>query len=279
MEQHLLSRPVVKSTMTPPTSIDQIRIIIRRLPKDLKGTLHEEGKITVPLDAKHRASNWREILEHLQTLGASKEQIDSFSDDIEQRIISRLKRQGRIIEAWKKESKAEAQPTSPTRRSKSHEPLVVHEGTQADEREGLIDGYAGQFEDEARMDRIGGPSDLGSLSVKELFQLAKGIRGCLNLQEDLGTRRSRSEIVKAFAKAWASGVCQFCRNMAQYTDRDGTSRLHVHHIVYLENAGEDCIENVVAICPNCHDIIHIRQDKTEEALLKARVEAQLSKLK
>ncbi|MGO9568470.1 MAG: HNH endonuclease [Desulfomonilaceae bacterium] len=81
--------------------------------------------------------------------------------------------------------------------------------------------------------------------------------------------------MKAFAKSWARGFCQFCGNIAQYEDAEGRPRLHVHHIQYLDQGGQDAVENVVAICPNCHDIIHLRQARADADILRAAVTNQL----
>ncbi len=118
-------------------------------------------------------------------------------------------------------------------------------------------------------------SDLASLSLRELYDLAKGIHGVPDRQATSETRRYRSAVVKAFAKSWARGFCQFCGNIAQYEDAEGRPRLHVHHIQYLDQGGQDAVENVVAICPNCHDIIHLRQARADADILRAAVTNQL----
>jgi 5-methylcytosine-specific restriction protein A len=33
--------------------------------------------------------------------------------------------------------------------------------------------------------------------------------------------------------------------------------LEVHHIQWLSNDGDDTIDNIVALCPNCHRKMHI----------------------
>lgn len=35
-------------------------------------------------------------------------------------------------------------------------------------------------------------------------------------------------------------------------DKKGQPFLEVHHIHYLSNGGNDTIDNVIALCPNCH---------------------------
>ncbi|MCG5502267.1 HNH endonuclease [Ectothiorhodospira lacustris] len=63
----------------------------------------------------------------------------------------------------------------------------------------------------------------------------------------------RSPYVIEQAKRIANGLCQDCGNTAPFLTK-GTNEpfLEVHHVVPLSQGGEDTIENVVALCPNCH---------------------------
>ena len=33
-------------------------------------------------------------------------------------------------------------------------------------------------------------------------------------------------------------------------------RLHIHHIVFRSHGGEDTLENLIALCSDCHDAVH-----------------------
>ncbi|MGO8880521.1 MAG: HNH endonuclease [Desulfomonilaceae bacterium] len=278
LEQHLLSRPFVSRPLPDlPWSIEQITVEMKRImPKDLKGTIHSDGRITIPLDAKHRATNWREILEHLERLGASKEEIARLSEATEHRIIERLKQKGRIVEAFMRDKIPAPDRTGPASGSDPQELPAVKEREKAELTPANIPQNTLPVEMQGEISHSEEEAPLGSLSIKELFDLARGIRGQPHKKSDAEVQQSRSKVVKAFARACANGICQFCGNPAQYNDLDGTPRLHVHHICYLGEDGEDSIENVVAICPNCHDIIHVRQDEKDAALLRARVHEHLS---
>ncbi len=279
VEEHLLSRPFVSKPIPElPTSVEQIRIRIKKLPEDLKGTVHRDGRITIPLDAKHRASNWREIQEHLERLSASEEEVRALAAEVDRRILSRLKRSGRITEAWVREDSLTAQISSRPQSVDSYESPASHDEKQPGDALAYLPQHMPPKKGHIEINSSGQQPNLGTLSVKELFQLAKDIQGLVVREGNEQTHRTRSQVVKAFAKAWANGICQFCGNQAQYGDKDGTPRLHVHHIVYLENEGEDSVENVVAICPNCHDIIHIRQDEADADFLKLKVQRRLSQL-
>ena len=63
----------------------------------------------------------------------------------------------------------------------------------------------------------------------------------------------RSADIIAEALIRANGGCEKCNSPAPFIrKKDGTPYLEVHHIVSLSNGGDDSMENVLAICPNCH---------------------------
>ncbi|MED3822084.1 HNH endonuclease, partial [Priestia aryabhattai] len=69
--------------------------------------------------------------------------------------------------------------------------------------------------------------------------------------------------IKEYAKKMAQGICQLCDKEAPFLDKQGNPFLEVHHINYLSNGGEDKIDNVVALCPNCHRRIHMLEDEED----------------
>lgn len=63
----------------------------------------------------------------------------------------------------------------------------------------------------------------------------------------------------------AKGKCELCKN----TYPDGELFLESHYVVWLQDGGEPTIDNVVALCPNCHKRIHIYNDPADtDTLLK-----------
>ncbi len=81
--------------------------------------------------------------------------------------------------------------------------------------------------------------------------------------EDMDTRKAvqtslfiRSVYIKEFAKKAAQGICQLCENPAPFSNKLGEPFLEVHHVNYLSKGGSDTIDNVIALCPNCHRKIH-----------------------
>ncbi len=55
----------------------------------------------------------------------------------------------------------------------------------------------------------------------------------------------------------ANGICEKCKEKAPFIrKKDNTPYLEVHHMVPLSEGGPDTLDNVIAICPNCHRKMH-----------------------
>ena len=81
----------------------------------------------------------------------------------------------------------------------------------------------------------------------------------------------RDPNVAKLALARASGICECCNNLAPFQRVDKTSFLETHHLIPLAKDGFDEINNVCAICPNCHKELHFGENgliKTEKLLKK-----------
>lgn len=77
----------------------------------------------------------------------------------------------------------------------------------------------------------------------------------------------RSPYIKEMVKRIAEGKCQMCGEEAPFYDKNHEPYLEEHHVKRLANGGSDTIDNVVAICPNCHRKIHVLNDKTDTITL------------
>lgn len=77
-------------------------------------------------------------------------------------------------------------------------------------------------------------------------------------------QKQRSACVSEFAKRWADGFCLLCDQKAPFNDKSGKPYLESHHIQWLSEGGNDSIDNVVALCPNCHKKMHILKGQPEE---------------
>tara|TARA_B100001093_G_scaffold504743_1_gene561007 strand:+ start:283 stop:1107 length:825 start_codon:yes stop_codon:yes gene_type:complete len=78
----------------------------------------------------------------------------------------------------------------------------------------------------------------------------------------------RDEYIKLYALERANGNCQLCEEPAPFLKKDGSPFLEVHHIDYLANNGSDTIDNVAALCPNCHRKMHSLQLQSDIDKLK-----------
>lgn len=72
-----------------------------------------------------------------------------------------------------------------------------------------------------------------------------------------GKRFSRSSLVKRMALLRAGVKCEYCNNDSPFITEYGEPFFEVHHITPLSEGGEDVIDNVAALCPNCHRKIHL----------------------
>ena len=79
---------------------------------------------------------------------------------------------------------------------------------------------------------------------------------------------SRNPYLKELVKRIAEGKCQFCGINAPFIDQKGEPYLEEHHVEALADGGLDTINNVVAICPNCHRKMHILKSEEDVLFLK-----------
>ncbi|GGX32882.1 hypothetical protein GCM10007242_44850 [Pigmentiphaga litoralis] len=71
------------------------------------------------------------------------------------------------------------------------------------------------------------------------------------------TAFQRDPFVIAAALRRANGTCDMCKAPAPFLrSSDGSPYLEVHHIRRLADDGQDTLENVQALCPNCHRASH-----------------------
>jgi 5-methylcytosine-specific restriction protein A len=85
----------------------------------------------------------------------------------------------------------------------------------------------------------------------------------------------RSEYVRLYALRRAGKNCELCEQEAPFTRSDGSPYLEVHHIKPLADGGPDTIDNVCALCPNCHRKMHIVSDPDDVSKLLKSAEKRL----
>ncbi|WLR50050.1 HNH endonuclease [Bacillus tianshenii] len=109
------------------------------------------------------------------------------------------------------------------------------------------------------------------LSDEELAERARHANSRGAKRRTTTTTYVRDPLVIEYAKRWADGVCQLCEKLAPFINSKGEPHLHTHHIDWLSRGGEDSIYNTVALCPNCHDKMHILDLESDVLILKGRV--------
>ena len=68
-------------------------------------------------------------------------------------------------------------------------------------------------------------------------------------------RRNPDVVAEALIRA--NGLCEHCGAKAPFfRSSDRTPYLEVHHVVPMSSGGLDTLENVMALCPNCHRKMH-----------------------
>lgn len=78
----------------------------------------------------------------------------------------------------------------------------------------------------------------------------------------------RDPYLKQMVKRIAEGKCQYCGSDAPFIDKQGQPYLEAHHVIRMADGGKDAIENMVAICPNCHRKVHVLEDKEITVVLE-----------
>lgn len=106
------------------------------------------------------------------------------------------------------------------------------------------------------------------LTLEELKHVAIKCANYKEISVEKGMGRYRSIYIAEYAKKKANGRCQLCGMPAPFSDNNGEPYLESHHVKWLSKGGEDSIDNVVALCPNCHRKMHVVNDVDEVEKLK-----------
>ncbi len=81
--------------------------------------------------------------------------------------------------------------------------------------------------------------------------------GIINKIQTITYSFERNPDVVAEALMRVNGICERCKKPAPFLRKnDGTAYLEVHHKIPLSENGLDLLDNVLALCPNCHREIH-----------------------
>lgn len=120
--------------------------------------------------------------------------------------------------------------------------------------------------------------EISTLSDKELARYA----AVKNVNKEPKTAETvvyyRDPYLKQMVKRIAEGKCQFCGSDAPFVDKHGQPYLEAHHVIRLADGGKDAINNMVAICPNCHRKVHVLNDELDTIVLEGIAERNKEKL-
>lgn len=86
--------------------------------------------------------------------------------------------------------------------------------------------------------------------------------------------RLGNSYMKVYVKRKAAGVCQLCGNKAPFNDIKGVPFLELHHIRSLLSWDQDTLENLIALCPNCHRKMHILKNQKDKSTLTKKAREQ-----
>lgn len=110
------------------------------------------------------------------------------------------------------------------------------------------------------------------LSDSELKERVKRKSKRLSTEKNVITKvYQRDKEVAEYGIRRANGKCDLCTDLAPFLKSDGTPYLEAHHVIWLSRGGEDTIENIVAVCPNCHRKLHVCDNRQDVEKLKKRL--------
>ena len=90
----------------------------------------------------------------------------------------------------------------------------------------------------------------------------------------------RDPNIVAGALLYADGICQGCNTKGPFKrDSDGKDYLEVHHIQPLSEGGSDSFDNVCALCPNCHKLLHLGKKDDSYKKIMDNIKSMLKKRK
>jgi len=87
-------------------------------------------------------------------------------------------------------------------------------------------------------------------------------------RDSIHTVYERDSKINEKVKQLADGICDLCKNEAPFRDSKGRPYLECHHIDWLSEKGSDKLDNVAALCPNCHRKMHVVDNERDKAKLK-----------
>ncbi len=132
-------------------------------------------------------------------------------------------------------------------------------------------------EERNREDFVAAEVEALSMPIEELYKKVKGkeanrLPGLTYKQHEAKALvYDRAPNISAYAKKRANGRCDLCGNNAPFEGSNGEPYLEAHHIKWLSKGGADEIDNIVALCPNCHRRIHVLNNDEDVNVLNLKI--------
>lgn len=101
-----------------------------------------------------------------------------------------------------------------------------------------------------------GETDLKDLRKEAVSDAVENVPENVITSTQTTTEYTRSQKVIDYVKARADGYCEGCSDPAPFISKTGEPYLHAHHVHELSKGGSDTPETVIALCPNCHYLVH-----------------------
>lgn len=115
--------------------------------------------------------------------------------------------------------------------------------------------------------QIAKESEAKKIDISELKLIVKNIAQKPSMRTVQSPVYERNPYIAEYAKRRASGFCELCKESAPFIDKNSIPFLEAHHIIWFSRGGSDAIDNVVALCPNCHRKMHILDDEKHKKAL------------
>jgi 5-methylcytosine-specific restriction protein A len=106
------------------------------------------------------------------------------------------------------------------------------------------------------------------LTDEEVLRSIAFVSEKVGKREVVSTVFERDPSIAEYTRRRANGMCDLCKLDAPFNRKDGTPYLEIHHINWLSKGGTDSVDNVVALCPNCHRKMHILSNESDIEMLK-----------
>ena len=114
------------------------------------------------------------------------------------------------------------------------------------------------------------------LSIEDIIEKANSSNNTLRktYRRNVSEQYNRNEYVKEYARRRANGDCDLCEESAPF-ESNKVPFLEIHHVEWLARGGPDTINNVVALCPNCHRKVHMLDNTNDVNKLKEKAKLKL----